>query len=184
MVSEEPGRVVVSLVGGFSKEDERLGGGEILRHFPFVPDFLEGLPGALHHGAFEYAVLRGFLCVGVADFAMRWDTHELEPGAHREALVEGQPDERAHLSWARVVPNSGDHLRGCGFPEVEALDEGEHVGCACQFLGISVSPLGCVAKEWCITEWWSGSPMPLPWVPWELLYEPCFKDPVGLELLT
>jgi hypothetical protein len=53
VASEEPGRVVVSLVGSLSEEDERPCGGEILRRFPFILDFLEGLPGALRHGAFE-----------------------------------------------------------------------------------------------------------------------------------
>ncbi len=53
MISDEPGRVVVSLIGGLSEEDETPGGGEILRRFPFVQNFLEGLPSALHHGAFE-----------------------------------------------------------------------------------------------------------------------------------
>ncbi len=106
---------------------------------------------------------------------MRGNPHELQLGAHREALVESQPDERAHLSWVRVVPDSGDHLGGCGVLEVEALYEGEHVGGAGCFSGIFVSPFGGVAEEGCIHQRWVGLPVPFAWVPWEVLDEPYFK---------
>ncbi len=53
---------------------------------------------------------RRFDLVGVADFAMGRDAHELQPCAYREALVEGQPDERPDLLRASVVPDSGYHL--------------------------------------------------------------------------
>jgi hypothetical protein len=80
------------------------------------------------------------------------DPHELEPSAHQEALVEGQLDERAHLSWARFMLDSGDHLGGCGVPEVETLYEGEHVGGVGHFSGVFIAPFSGVAEEWCVSK--------------------------------
>jgi len=48
--------------------------------------------------------------VGLRHFAMGKDAHELQPCAYREALVEGQPNERLDLLRASVVPDSGYHL--------------------------------------------------------------------------
>jgi len=55
-------------------------------------------------------VLQGFLGTGTAHLAVRGNAHDLQPGSDRETLVEGEPDESAHFSWAGVVPNSGDGL--------------------------------------------------------------------------
>ncbi len=52
----------------------------------------------------------------------------MELGPNREAFVENQPDERAHLPWARVVPESGRHLSGKGVSEIEVMKEGLHAG--------------------------------------------------------
>jgi hypothetical protein len=52
----------------------------------------------------------GFDLIGVADLADGVDSHELEPSANRETLVECQPDEGPDLLWTGVVPDSGDHL--------------------------------------------------------------------------
>jgi len=93
---------------------------------------------------------------------LRGDTHELKPGAYWETLVEGQPDERPCLPWASVVPDSCDHLGGCGVSEVESLDEGEHVGGVRRFPGVLVAPFSDVTKEGGVPEWWGGLPMPLP----------------------
>jgi hypothetical protein len=71
----------------------------------------------------------------------------LEPGAHREALVEGQPNKRAHLFWAGLVPDSRNHLRGCGVLEIEPLDKGEDVWGVRHSPCILVAPFGGVAKE-------------------------------------
>jgi len=80
--------------------------------------------------------------------------------------------------------DSRDHLKGCGVSEVESLYEGEHVrGVRC-FSGVFVAPFSGVAKERGIPKWWGGLPVPLPWVPWEILDEPCFKDPVERGLFT
>ncbi len=43
---------------------------------------------------------------------------------------------------------------------------------------VYISPFGGVTKEWCVTQRRVGSPMPLARVPWEILDEPCFKNPV------
>jgi len=115
---------------------------------------------------------------------MGGDPHELEPGAHQKALIEGQPDERAHLPWASVMPNSCNHLGGCGVLEIESLNEGEHVRGVRHFPGVFVTPFSDVAKKRGVPEWWGGLLVPLPWVPWEILDEPCFKDPVEKGLLT
>ncbi len=61
-------------------------------------------------------MLRGFLGTGVAHLAVGGNAHELQPGSNRETLVEGEPDESAHFSWAEVVPNSGDRLLSGGVP--------------------------------------------------------------------
>jgi len=78
---------------------------------------------------------------------MGGDPHELEPGAHWEALVENQPNKLAHLPWAGIVPDSRNHLWGCGVPEIKPLDKGENVwGVRCSPC-ILVAPFGGVAEE-------------------------------------
>jgi len=127
VVDEEPWGVVVTLDGRLAQEGKGLVDLDVVRHLPFVPDSLVGLPSAPRHGALEEAMLRGFFGVGVVDFASRSDAHDLKPGSHWEALVEGQPDECAHLAWARVMPYPGDQLSGCSVPEIEALEECHHI---------------------------------------------------------
>ncbi len=80
--------------------------------------------------------------------------------------------------------DSCDHLGGCGVSKVASLDEGEHVGGVRRFPGVLVAPFGSVAKKRGVPEWWGGLPMPLPWVPWEVLDEPYFKDPKERGFLT
>jgi hypothetical protein len=53
VVSKEPGGVVFSLGDGLPEKDERSGDGDVLRRFPFIPDFLVSFPSALRHGACE-----------------------------------------------------------------------------------------------------------------------------------
>ncbi len=62
--------------------------------------------------------------------------------------------------------------------------EGEHVRGVCRFPGVFVTPFSDVAKERGVPKWWGGLPVPVPWVPWEILDEPCFKHPVERGLLT
>ncbi|CAM6005036.1 unnamed protein product [Sphagnum balticum] len=71
-------------------------------------------------------MLRSLLSARIADFAIGGDTHELQPGPHREALVEGEPDEGAHFFWAGVVPYPSNCLLGGSVPQAEPLNEGYH----------------------------------------------------------
>ncbi len=71
-------------------------------------------------------MLRRFLLVVVAHLAERGKTHCLQPGPDWEAFVENLPDERAHLSWARVMPDSGRQLRRGCVPQVEVIEEDSH----------------------------------------------------------
>jgi len=71
----------------------------------------------------------------------------LEPGAHLEALVEGQPNKRAHLFWAGLVPDSHNHLWGCGVPEIEPLDKGDNVWGVRRSPCVLVAPFGGVVEE-------------------------------------
>ncbi len=82
------------------------------------------------------------------------------------------------------MPNSRDHLSSHGILKVETLYEGEHVRSVHDFSGVVVAPFGDVAKEWGIPKGWRGLPVPLPWVPWEILDEPSFEDPVERGLLA
>ncbi|CAK9208093.1 unnamed protein product [Sphagnum troendelagicum] len=85
------------------------------------------------------------------DFAARVNSHEIEPCANRQALVECQPDEHAHFSWARVVPYSGDHLSGSGVLEIEVFDEGRQTGRSGGFASVRVASFGRVAKKGRVT---------------------------------
>ncbi len=89
MVHEESERVILSLDDGFPQEHERPGGDDVIGRLPFSPNSFIGFPSALRHGAFEQAMDGRFNLPGVADFALGRDAHELQPGAYREALVEG-----------------------------------------------------------------------------------------------
>jgi hypothetical protein len=94
----------------------------------FGPHSFERFPSALRRGAFQQAMQCGFFRVEVANFAYRVNSHELQPGANREALVECQPYERSHLAWVRIVLEPGGHLCECRVSEIEALHEGQHIG--------------------------------------------------------
>jgi len=64
------------------------------------------------------------------------------------------------------------------------LDERDHVRGARGFLSVDVASFGGVAKEGCVPERWGGAPMPLPWVPREVLDEAGFEDPKDWGLLV
>ncbi len=112
VVREKAGDVVVELHRGFANERKRPSDLKVAMSFPFTPYALKGLPCLLSHGTVKQTMLRGLLSVRIADFAVGGDTHELQPGPHREALVEGEPDEGAHFSWAGVVPYPCNCLLG------------------------------------------------------------------------
>ncbi len=95
----------------------------------------------------------------------------LEPGPNWEAFVENLPDERAHLSWARVVPESGRHLSGRGVSNIKVLQEGFHVGRVGQFANVGVAPLGGVPVKGGITQGRVWLPMLFSRVPGEVKYE-------------
>ncbi len=166
------------LDGRFTEEDKWPGDGNVVGRLPFGPHSFERFPGALRRRAFQQAMQCGFFRVEVANFAYRVNSHELQLGANREALVECQPYERSHLAWARVVPELGGHLCGCRVPEIEALHEGQHIGGVCSLSSVRVSSFGRVAKERRVPQRWVRSPMPFSRIPWEVLNESRFVDPV------
>ncbi len=61
VVREELGGVVFLFGGGLPKKDEWPGDGDVLRRFPFSPNFLVSFPSALCHGAFKQTVLWQFV---------------------------------------------------------------------------------------------------------------------------
>ncbi len=92
-------------------------------------------------------MLRRFLLVVVADLAEQGKAHSLEPRPDREASVKNQPDERAHLPWARVVPNSGRQLSRGGVSQVEVFEKGPYARLVCGFLNASVAFFGRITKK-------------------------------------
>ncbi len=87
VVGKESRGIIFPLPDSFAEERERPGEGEASGSFPFLPDPLVGFPHMLGHGAFQQAVLGGFFDSRVANFAMRRDSHDLEPGADRSPLL-------------------------------------------------------------------------------------------------
>jgi hypothetical protein len=147
VVCEESRGVILLLDRRFVEQREGPGDFQILRRPPFCLDSFEGFPGALRHWAIQEAMSKVFLCVRIAHFALRGKAYLLELGPNREAFVENQPDERAHLPWACVMPESGRHLSGRGVSEVEILKEGHHAGREVRFANVVVAPLGSVPVE-------------------------------------
>jgi len=124
-----------------------------------------GFLSALRHGALQETVLRRFLLVVVAHLAERGKTHRLQPGPDREASVENQPDERAHLSWAHVMPNSGRQLsRGCVY-QVEVIEEDNHARCLHGFANVGVTPFCRVPKKGGVAQGRVRQPVPFPRIP-------------------
>ncbi len=110
VVGEEVWRIFLAFVDGFPEKHGRPGDVDVSQCLPLLPDFFERVPGSLRLGAFKKTVGGGFGLIGVTDLADGVDSHELEPSANRETLVECQPDEGPDLLWTGVVPDSGDHL--------------------------------------------------------------------------
>ncbi|CAM6027382.1 unnamed protein product [Sphagnum balticum] len=127
VVREEARGVIFKLQDNFAEENERPGRRKVAVSFPFDLNPFVCFPSNLSLGAIEDAMLRGLFGARAAHFALRGNTHELEPGSNRKVLIKGEPDEGAHFFWAGVMPYSGNGLRGCGVPEVEATNERNHV---------------------------------------------------------
>ncbi len=79
---------------------------------------MEGIPGVLSGGAVEETVLGRLGETLVTTFA-----GGLEPSAHREPFVEGQPDEGSHFAGTGVVPDPSNNLGGCRVAEAQTLEE-------------------------------------------------------------
>jgi hypothetical protein len=109
--------VVILFKDSFPEEDEGPSDGKAVGRLPLLPGVTEGVPSLLGRGAILKAVLGGLKESLVATFASVLESHGLEPRAHREPSVEGQPDKGPHLVWAGVVPYPGDDLHGHGVPE-------------------------------------------------------------------
>jgi len=110
VISEEVQRILLAFVDGFPEEHEGPADVDVSQRLPLLPDFSERAPGTLRLGALKKAVDGRLDLIGVADLTEGVDSHELEPSANREALVECQLDEGPDLLWTGVVPDSGDHL--------------------------------------------------------------------------
>jgi hypothetical protein len=83
--------VVFLFEDSFPEKDEGLGDGEAVGRLPFIPSATEGIPGLLGRGALHEAVLGRLRETLVTTFAGGLEPHGLEPRAHREPSVEGQP---------------------------------------------------------------------------------------------
>ncbi len=92
-------------------------------------------------------MLRRFLLVVVANLAERGKAHNLEPRPDREASVKNRPDERAHLPWACVVPDSGRQLSRGGVSHVEVFEKGRHARLVRGFSNASVASFGRITKK-------------------------------------
>ncbi len=102
--------VVLLFKHGLPKENEGPGNGEAIGRLPFAPDTEESILSLLGRGAFHETMSSRFLEPLVASFAGGLNSHGLEPGAHRQPVVEGQPGERSHLAGTRIVPHLGNNL--------------------------------------------------------------------------
>ncbi len=50
--------------------------------------------------------------------------------------------------------------------------------------GVYIAPFGSVAEEWYVAQRRVGFPVPFTRVPWKILDEPCFKNPVQGGVFT
>ncbi len=108
VVSVKVWGVVLLFEHGLPKEHEGPGNAEAVGRLPFAPDAEKNIPSLLGRGAFHETVSARFLEPLVTSFAGGLNSHGLEPSAHRQPVVEGQPGERSHLAGTRVVPHLGN----------------------------------------------------------------------------
>ncbi len=104
--------VVLLFEDSFPQKDEGLGDGEAVGRLPFIPSATESIPSLPGGGAIHEAMLGRLGEVLIVTFAGGLEPHGLEPRAHREPSVEGQPDEGPDLPWAGVVPHPSNDLGG------------------------------------------------------------------------
>ncbi len=128
VVALEVRGVVLLFEDSFPHKDERPGDGEAVGRLPFIPSATESIPRLLGGRAIHEAMLGRLRKVLVATFAGGLEPHGLEPRAHREPFVEGQPDEGSHFAWAGVVPDPSNNLGSRGVPEARPLDEFNNPG--------------------------------------------------------
>ncbi len=147
LIAVEVRGVVFLFQHGFTKKNERLGDVGAVGRLPFAPYVKEGIPGLLSRDAFHEVVLGRLRESLVAAFAGSLDSHGLEPGTHRQPVVEDQPGERPHLARAGIVPHSGNDLDDRRVVKVQLLDEGDDAGSVLLPPDILVSPLSRVSKE-------------------------------------
>ncbi len=120
----------------------------------------------------------------VVAFAGGLNSHGLEPGAHRQPVVEGQPCERSNLARTRIVPHSGNDLGNCRIVQTQVLDEGDDARGVMFFLGILVPSLGGVSKEGSVAHVARRLPMPIPRIPQEIKDESKLKNPIDWRFIT
>ncbi len=120
----------------------------------------------------------------VAAFTGGLNSHGLEPGAHWQPVIEGQPGERSNLAGTRIVPHSGNDLGNRRVVQIQVLDEGDDAGGVMFFLGILVPSLGGVSKEGSVAHVARRLPMPVPRIPREIRDESRLKNPIDWRFLT
>jgi hypothetical protein len=173
--------VVFLFENSFPEKDEGSGDGEAVGRLPFIPSATEGLLG---EGAIHEGVLGRLRETLVTTFAGGLEPHGLEPRAHREPSVEGQPDEGPHLAWAGVVPHPSNDLGGRGVPEVQPLDEVDNPRGAVRFSGVLVAPIGGVTEERSVPHVARLLPVRVSRVPLKVGNKSGSEDPVEKGFLT
>jgi hypothetical protein len=171
--------VVFFFKDGFLEKDEGPGDGEAVGRLPFIPSATKGIPGLLSGVAFHEAMLSGLRETLVTTFASGLEPHGLEPCAHQEPSVEGQPDESSHFAWAGVVPDPSNGLGGHGVSKVQPLDEFDDPRGSVRFSCILVASLGGVTEERNVPHVARLLPMPL-----EVGNKTRSEDPIEKGFLT
>jgi hypothetical protein len=120
--------VVFLFEDGFPEQDEGPGDGDAIGSLSHFLSATEGVPGVLSGVAVEEAVLGRLGETLVTTFAGGLEPHSLEPCAHREPFVEGQPDEGSYFAGTGVVPDSSHNLGGSGVAEAQTLYEVDDSG--------------------------------------------------------
>jgi hypothetical protein len=120
----------------------------------------------------------------VAAFVGGLNSHGLEPGAHRQPVVEGQLGERSNLAGTRIVPHSGNDLGNRRVVQIQVLDESDDAGRVMFFPGILLPSLGGVSKEGSVAHVARRLPMLVPQVPQEIRNESSLKNPIDWRFLT
>jgi len=120
----------------------------------------------------------------LAAFGGGLNSHGLEPGAHRQPVVEGQLGERSNLAGTHIVPHFGNDLGNRRVVQTQALDEGDDVRGVMFFPGILIPSLGGVSKERNVAHVACRPPMPVPRIPQEIRDESRLKNPIDWRFLT